>query len=59
MAKEKLNDYIRKCIELGKQQEEIKSNLLSVGWSKEDVDEAFSSLIEEDVPVPDVLEEKF
>jgi len=58
MAKEKLNDYIRKCIELGKQQEEIKSNLLSVGWSKEDIDEAFSSLIEEDVPVPDVLEEE-
>jgi len=58
MAKEKLNDYIRKCIELGKQQDEIKSNLLSVGWSKEDVDEAFSSLIGEYVPVPDVTEEE-
>ncbi|MDK2949145.1 MAG: hypothetical protein PWQ56_310 [Patescibacteria group bacterium] len=58
MAKEKLNDYIKKCVELGKEKEEIENNLLSVGWSKEDIDEAFSLVVGEDVPVPDVSEEE-
>lgn len=58
MPNEKLNDYIKKCIELGKQEEEITSNLLSVGWAKEDIEEAFlNTRPEEGTPVTDVAGE--
>ena len=53
MANEKLNDYIKKCIELGKQREEITNNLLGVGWSKEDIDASFSA-VKEETSVPEV-----
>jgi len=53
MANEKLNDYIKKCIELGKQREEITNNLLGVGWSKEDIDASFSA-VKEEASVPEV-----
>ena len=58
MANEKLNDYIKKCIELGKQQEEITSNLLSVGWSKEDIDASFSIMKVEEIPTPEEPKEE-
>jgi len=44
MPKEKLNEYIRKSMEMGNQEEEIKNNLLSVGWAKEDIEEAFLNM---------------
>ena len=49
MANERLNDYIKKCIEIGKQREEITNNLLGVGWSKEDIDASFSAVGEKEV----------
>lgn len=40
MINEKIIEYIKQSLDSGKTQEEIKSNLLSVGWSSEQIEEA-------------------
>lgn len=58
MVNEKLSEYIKKCIETGKQDKEIIDNLLSVGWSREDIDDAILSVKENDYSLNnDVSEE--
>ncbi|MDD3386316.1 MAG: FISUMP domain-containing protein [Candidatus Pacebacteria bacterium] len=60
MENKKLNDYIKKCLEIGKTEEEIKNNLLDVGWKKEDVEEALLSVKEsESISIPETINEEF
>ena len=52
MVNEQIVEYIRKTKEKRLSDEEIKGNLLSVGWQKEDVDAALAVLNLPDIPLP-------
>jgi len=47
MANQQLVDYLKEQLELGAEREHLKQSLLGVGWSLNDVEEAFSVVLKE------------
>lgn len=52
MADAQLSDYVRQQKEQGRSKEEIKNDLLSVGWQEAEVDQALSTLNSSQIPRP-------
>lgn len=60
MAEEKLLNYIRDQLQRGKTKEEIKKELLGVGWQEKDIEEAFNLVgVSQQFAAPSISAETF
>ena len=52
MINQQILDYIKQQLQQGVSREQIKSSLMTNGWSESDINEAFTSLSNNSVPLP-------